>query len=58
MVREIRSGTLNGRYVIDAVQANALDSYLDDHIGPFADNLQRIAQDDAERFITSGKENQ
>jgi hypothetical protein len=58
MVREIRSGTLSGRYVIDAVQAGALDSYLDDHIGPFAANLQRIAQNDAERFITSGHENQ
>jgi hypothetical protein len=58
LVREIRSGTLNGRYVIDAVQADALGAYLDDHIGPFAASLKRIAQDDAERFITSGHENQ
>ncbi|WP_260972775.1 hypothetical protein [Mycolicibacterium llatzerense] len=56
MVREIRSGTLNGRYVIDTVHAGALGSYLDEHIGPFAADLQRLAQDDAERFITSGYE--
>lgn len=58
MVREIRSGKLNGRYVIAAVQAAALGSYLDGHIGAFASDLQRIAQDDAERFVTSGHENQ
>lgn len=56
MVREIRTGTLNARYVADAINAAALDSYLDDHVQPFADAVQRIASEDAEKFVTSGRE--
>jgi hypothetical protein len=56
MVREISSGTLNGRYVADAIHAAALDLYLDEHIQSFAAEVQRIATENAELFITSGRE--
>lgn len=56
MVRDIKTGTLSGRYIVDVVSATALDSYLDGHIQPFADDVRRIASENAERFITSGLE--
>jgi hypothetical protein len=58
MVREIRSGTLDGRYITDVVQADAFGSYLDNHVGPFADEVQRIARSDTKRFVTSVHEDQ
>lgn len=56
MVRHLRTAKLNGSYVADAVSASALAAYLDGHVQVFASEVQRIASDDPERFITSGYE--
>ncbi|AFM20023.1 hypothetical protein Mycch_5345 (plasmid) [Mycolicibacterium chubuense NBB4] len=56
LVREIRTKTLNGHYVVDAVNAAALDDYLDTHIQLFADQVQHLAEEDPEKFVTSGNE--
>ena len=56
LVREIRTKTLNGHYIVDAVHAAALGTYFDTHIQLFADQVEHLAREDPEKFITSGNE--
>ncbi|GAB2682753.1 hypothetical protein [Nocardia goodfellowii] len=56
MIRQLKSGSLNGTYVIDVVTYSALEEYLEKYVLAFGAAVQEIAESDPELFVTSGHE--
>jgi hypothetical protein len=54
MLRELRSGSLDGVFVIDVVTFQSFATYLDDHVLAFIRGVEKIAQTEPSLFVTSG----